>query len=121
MAHILCRIIDKHRKSSTKVSTRNKADYCHICVLLLDFTKGKWYNKPMKNKVTINNLEIGYKKINSEDYISITDMAKFRNPEHTGLVISNWLRTRYTIEFMGIWEKINNPDFNVLEFEYIKN
>ena len=48
-------------------------------------------------------------------------MAKFKNPDHTGLVIANWLRTNYTVEFMGIWEKMNNPNFNVLEFEYIKN
>jgi len=48
-------------------------------------------------------------------------MAKFRNPNHTGLVIANWLRTNYTLEFMGIWEKMNNVDFNVLEFEYIRN
>jgi len=75
----------------------------------------------MKNKITINNIDIGCKKVDSKDYICITDMAKFRNPNHTGLVIANWLRTNYTLEFMGIWEKMNNINFNVLEFEYIRN
>jgi hypothetical protein len=39
----------------------------------------------------------------------------------TGLVISHWLSTRYTIDFLGIWERVNNPDFNVTEFSNIKN
>ncbi len=56
-----------------------------------------------------------------DDYISLTDMAKYKNAEATGLVISHWLSTRYTVEFMGVWEKINNPDFNVTEFSNIKN
>jgi hypothetical protein len=48
-------------------------------------------------------------------------MAKFKNAEATGVVISHWLSTRYTIRFMGIWEQMNNPDFNVTEFGNIKN
>jgi len=56
-----------------------------------------------------------------DDYISLTDMAKFKNADATGLVISHWLSTRYTVEFMGIWEKINNPNFNVTDFSNIRN
>jgi len=48
-------------------------------------------------------------------------MARFKNAETTGLVISHWLSTRYTVEFMGLWEQINNPDFNITEFSNIKN
>jgi len=48
-------------------------------------------------------------------------MAKHKNAEATGLVIAHWLRTRYTIEFMGVWERIHNPNFNVTEFGNIKN
>jgi hypothetical protein len=48
-------------------------------------------------------------------------MAKYKNPEATGLVISHWLSTRYTVEFMGAWEKLHNPDFNVTEFSNIRN
>jgi len=57
----------------------------------------------------------------SGDYMSLTDMAKYRNAEATGLVISHWLSTRYAIEYLGIWERVNNPDFNITEFSNIRN
>ena len=60
-------------------------------------------------------------KSKDEDYISITDIARHKNPKATGLVISHWLSTRYTIEFMGLWEKMPNPDFNVTEFRNIRD
>ncbi|MDR0438186.1 MAG: KilA-N domain-containing protein [Bacteroidales bacterium] len=56
-----------------------------------------------------------------EEYVSLTDMARYRNAEATGYVISRWLSARYTIDFIGIWEKVNNPNFNVVEFNNIKN
>lgn len=55
-----------------------------------------------------------------DDYISLTDIAKYHNPELPGYVIQNWMRNRSTIEFLGLWEELNNPDFNCLEFEAIK-
>lgn len=55
------------------------------------------------------------------DYMSLTDMAKYRNEEATGLVISHWLSTRYAIEYLGIWERVNNPDFNLTEFSNIRS
>jgi hypothetical protein len=54
-------------------------------------------------------------------YISLTDMAKHKNPSETSLVISHWMSTRYTVELMGIWERLNNPGFNTTEFSSIKN
>lgn len=57
----------------------------------------------------------------SGDYISLTDMAKYRNAEATGLVISHWLSTRYAVDYLGIWERVNNPDFNITEFSNIRN
>jgi hypothetical protein len=71
--------------------------------------------------ITVKNTEINISEINKGDYISLTDMAKFKNPDETALVISHWLSTRYTVEFMGIWEKVNNPNFNTTEFSSIKN
>ncbi|MES2330799.1 MAG: KilA-N domain-containing protein [Bacteroidota bacterium] len=71
--------------------------------------------------ITVKDFEIVLYTQNNEDFISLTDMAKFKNAETTGLVISHWLRTRYTVEFMGLWEKMNNPFFNVTEFGNIKN
>ncbi|MCL2540171.1 MAG: KilA-N domain-containing protein [Firmicutes bacterium] len=75
----------------------------------------------MKNKMQIKDIDVGYKKLNDKDYICLTDMARFKNETHTGGVINNWLITRYTIEFMGIWETVNNPSFNVSEFQHIRN
>jgi hypothetical protein len=72
-------------------------------------------------KMKVAGSEITVLKSEQEDYISITDIARHKNPEATGLVISHWLSTRYTIEFMGLWEKLHNPDFNVTEFRNIKN
>jgi len=73
------------------------------------------------DKITVKDIEVSYKKVNQEDYICLTDMAKFDDPFKTGYVISRWLSSRYTIEFIGIWEKVYNPNFNVVEFYNIKN
>jgi len=75
-----------------------------------------------KNKtIKVESIEIILYTQNNQDYISLTDMARFKNAETTGLVISHWLSTRYTVEFMGLWEKMNNPVFNVTEFSNIKS
>ena len=58
--------------------------------------------------------------MNESDYISLTDMAKFKSYD-SGVVISNWLSTKYTIQFMGVWEQVHNPNFNLMEFNKIKN
>ena len=72
-------------------------------------------------KIEVKGNDITIVKFSDEDYISLTDIAKHKNAEATGLVISHWMSTRYTIEFMGLWEKMHNPDFNVTEFRNIKN
>ncbi len=74
----------------------------------------------MKRKINVKNIEIVLYKYGKEDYISLTDMAKFRSYD-SGVVIANWLTTKYTIQFMGIWEQMNNPNFNLMEFHKIKN
>ena len=73
-------------------------------------------------KITIQGSQISI-ILNKEndDFISLTDMAKFKNRETTGIVIANWLSTKYTIQFMGAWEQMDNPSFNVMEFNNIKN
>ncbi|MBN1930716.1 MAG: KilA-N domain-containing protein [Desulfobacterales bacterium] len=58
---------------------------------------------------------------NKEDYICITDIARFKDPNRTDYIIHNWLRNRNTIEFLGIWERLNNPDFKPIEFDGFKN
>lgn len=60
-------------------------------------------------------------QIQKDDYISLTDIAKYRNADDPRFVIQNWMRTRFTVEFLGIWEQLNNPDFNRVEFEAVRN
>ena len=73
----------------------------------------------MKNKeITVLDQEI---HINKNDYFSLTDIARYKNPEAPADVVKNWLRRKDTIEFIGLWEKLNNPNFNVVEFDQFKN
>jgi len=74
----------------------------------------------MTTKILLNNLKIEVAKYDNEDYISLTDMSKFKDYK-SGIVIANWLSTKYTIQFMGAWEKLYNKNFNVIEFHNIKN
>ncbi len=75
----------------------------------------------MKKELMVKNININFFSQEEGDFISLTDIAKFKNKEKTGLVISHWLSTRYTVEFMGLWEQIHNSNFNVTEFRNIKN
>jgi hypothetical protein len=70
-------------------------------------------------KITVNNIEITIIAFNEADYISLTDMVK--TIENGLAMIEKWLRNKNTIEFLGIWEEMYNPDFNSPEFEGIKN
>lgn len=72
-------------------------------------------------KIDVQGTEIKVSKSGEQDYISLTDIARHKNSDRTDYIIQNWLRNRNTIEFLGIWEKLNNPDFNPIEFEGFKN
>ena len=73
----------------------------------------------MKNKeITVLDQAI---HINKDDYFSLTDIARYKNPDAPADVVKNWLRRKDTIEFIGLWERLNNPDFNVVEFDQFKN
>lgn len=75
-----------------------------------------------KNKtIIVKGNEIILYSRNSDDFISLTDMARFRDSERTNYIIQNWLRTRSAIEFCGLWEQLNNPDFKRIEFDAFKN
>ena len=67
-------------------------------------------------KITVKNTDVVVISINDTDYISLTDIAKFKTDD-TSAVIGNWMRNRNTIEFLGIWETLYNPNFKPLEFE----
>ena len=78
-------------------------------------------NKSFKAKINANGTEIAVLSSgNQNDYISLTDIAKYKSDEPSA-VIQNWIRNRDTIEFLGLWEQLYNPNFKPLEFEGFKN
>jgi len=72
------------------------------------------------SKVKVLQHDITITSIHEEDYISLTDIARYKNQSHSDDLIRNWLRNRNTLEFLGIWERLNNPAFNPVEFDGIK-
>ncbi len=78
--------------------------------------------KGVKEIINANGIDINIYTIDFEnDYISLTDIARKREGEYPGYVIQNWMRGKNTIAYIGLWEKLHNPNFNCLEFEAIKN
>ena len=78
-------------------------------------------SKPKKTIIEVQGRSITVLSHTSYDYISLTDIARYRNSQEPFAIINNWMRSRSTIEFMGLWEKLSNPDFKPLEFERFKN
>ena len=73
------------------------------------------------SKIIVQDTEITVLSHNERDYISLTDMANGKESESRAAdVIKNWIRTRYTIEFLGTWEMLHNPNFKVVEFDHFK-
>lgn len=71
-----------------------------------------------KNKViVVKGISIATFKLGSEDFISLTDIARNKNAEEPKDVVKNWMRSRTTIEFLGLWEQLNNPGFKGVEFD----
>lgn len=72
------------------------------------------------SSINVQGKDIAFYKFQEEDYICITDIAKYKNPEAPADIVKNWIRNRNTIEFLGIWEKLNNPEFKLVEFDQFK-
>ncbi len=78
--------------------------------------------KIVKETIHAKGIDIGIYTTNFEnEFISLTDIAKYRNEDDPRFVIQNWMRNRNTIEFLGIWEELHNPNFNYGEFAIIKS
>lgn len=79
-------------------------------------------DKKIQSMIHANGLEISVVTTvgSDEDYISLSDIAKYRDPEHPGYIIQNWMRNRSTVEYLGLWESLHNTSFYYLEFEAIK-
>ena len=86
-----------------------------------DLIGGIIMGKVVKETIHANGVDIGiYTSDYENEYISLTDIARYKSDEPTA-VIQNWMRNRDVIEFLGLWEKLHNPDFKPLEFEGFKN
>ena len=74
-----------------------------------------------KTTIEVQGVTIAVLNRSKQDYISLTDIARYRNSQELFAIINNWMRSRSTIEFLGLWEKLCNSDFKPLEFERFKN
>src|SRR5882724_546258 len=77
-------------------------------------------SQPKKSVIQVQGAAVAVLSGQAADCISLTDIAKFKNPDHPDDVIRNWLRNRNTVEFLGVWERLNNPNFNPVEFDGIR-
>lgn len=74
----------------------------------------------MSRKIEVLSRQVRLTGVSGQDYVCLTDIARYKDPNRTDYLIFNWLRNRNTIEFLGIWEQINNPGFNPIEFDGIR-
>jgi hypothetical protein len=78
-------------------------------------------DKVFKGKITVQGTNITVLSQGGEDdYISLTDIARYKNQQEPNAVVANWLRNRNTVEFLGVWEQLYNPNFKPIEFEGFK-
>ena len=75
---------------------------------------------PAKSTIEVQGVAVSIVAERRDDYICLTDIARFKDAERTDYLISNWMRNRNTIEFLGIWERLHNPAFNPIEFDGIR-
>ncbi len=73
------------------------------------------------SQMTVLKETIRVQKVNQDDCISLTDIAKFKNSDDPRFVIQNWMRSRSSVEFIGIWGRLYNPSFNRVEFDTVRN
>ena len=62
-------------------------------------------------QIKVKDISINITGIQDDDYISLTDLARIKNPKEPKDVVKNWMRSRATLEYLGLWEKMNNLDF----------
>lgn len=79
-------------------------------------------SKIKKDQISAKGFDIEvYTEDFKNDYISLTDMAKYKNTDDPRFIIQNWMRNRNTLEFIGLWEALNNPNFNRVQFDTFRN
>jgi KilA-N domain len=75
---------------------------------------------PAKSTIEVQGVAVSIVTERKDDYICLTDIARFKDADATDDLIRNWLRNRNTVEFLGVWERLNNPGFNPVEFDGIR-
>ncbi len=78
-------------------------------------------NPTKRTTIAVQGVTIAVQNRGDQDFISLTDIARYRNSQEPFAIINNWMRSRSTIEFLGLWEKLCNPDFKPLDFERFRN
>jgi len=76
--------------------------------------------KEKNKRIIVRGTKVIVYSDNKEDFISLTDIARYKDSERGDYILQNWLRNRSTIEFIGLWEKFHNPEFNSIEFDGIR-
>ena len=77
-------------------------------------------NNIIKTQIKIKDHGVEVIRINNVEYISLTDIARYQNSSDPSFTVKNWLRKISTIDYIGLWERINNDNFNLVEFDQIK-
>ena len=75
----------------------------------------------IKTELNVLNNKIRIMRVGNVDYISITDLARYKDKDRTDYIIQNWMRTTNSLLFLGTWEHLNNENFNSIEFDGFKN
>ena len=75
----------------------------------------------IKTKIIVKNTSISVIRVGNVDYISLTDLARYQNSTDPAFTVKNWLRRVSTIDYIGLWEQLHNTNFNLVEFDQIKN
>jgi len=75
----------------------------------------------VNREIEVLDVSVKVTRLQEADFISLTDIARHRDSERGDYIIQNWMRNRNTIGFLGIWEQLNNPAFNSIEFDGIRN
>jgi len=71
-------------------------------------------------EIIVKENKVGILRVGNVNYVSLTDLAKYQNSSDPSFTVKNWLRRITTIDYIGLWEEIHNPDFNLVEFDQIK-
>jgi hypothetical protein len=78
-------------------------------------------SRAKRSTIDVQGTGVSIINLNGEDYVSLTDIARYREASEPFATINNWMRGRSTIEFLGLWEQLSNPEFKPLEFERFRN